>query len=174
MDATAPKREQAAPQDNPMLNTPGPEHDWLTCLIGSWTYHGNCMMGPDMPSETFTGRETVRSLGGLWTIAEGEGEMPGGGMAHTIQTLGYDPKSGRYVGSWVGSMMAHLWCYEGDRDGSTLTLESDGPRFDGNGTARYRDTIEIRSNDHRTLTSHVLDDQGNWMQIMSAEYHRTQ
>jgi Protein of unknown function (DUF1579) len=34
----------------------------------------------------------VRSLGGLWILAEGQGEMPGCGAATTVLTLGYDPQ----------------------------------------------------------------------------------
>ena len=51
-------------------------------------------MGPDQPPMKSTGVDVVRSLGGLWIIAEGEGEMPGGGTAKTIMTLGYDPRLG--------------------------------------------------------------------------------
>jgi len=55
----------------------------------------------------------VRSLGGLWILAEGRGEMPGGAPATMLMTLGYDPAKNRFVGTWVGSMMTHLWVYQG-------------------------------------------------------------
>ena len=38
-------------------------------------------MEPGKPSEKSQGTECVRTLGGLWILAEGEGEMPGGGAA---------------------------------------------------------------------------------------------
>lgn len=56
-----------------------------------------------------TQTESVRSLGGLWILAEGQSEMPGGGAATTMMTLGYDAQKQRYVGTWIGSMRTCLW-----------------------------------------------------------------
>src|SRR5215468_3888124 len=115
------------------------------------------MMGPDKPCENFKGVDSVRSLGGLWVLCEGRGEMPGGGTATTIMTLGYDPAKKRYVGTFIGSMMFNLWIYEGEMDpaGNKLTLDAEGPSFAGDGkTAKYKDAIEFKSDDHRVLTSH--------------------
>ena len=39
--------------------------------------------------------------------------MPGDGFGQTLMTLGFNPQTERYVGTWVGSMMAHLWVYDG-------------------------------------------------------------
>jgi hypothetical protein len=72
-------------------------------------------------------------------------------------------------------MMHNLWVYEGDLDpaGKALTLESEGPSFAGDGKmAKYRDVIEFQSQDHRTLTSHVLGEDGQWRQFMTALYRR--
>ena len=99
----------------------------------------------------------MRSIGGLWVQAEGRGEMPGGGDLVMVLTLGYDPKKKRYVGTWVGSMMANLWVYDGalDATGKVLTLETEGPDMTAEGkTAKYKDVIEFKSDDHRVLTSH--------------------
>jgi hypothetical protein len=38
--------------------------------------------------------------------------------------------------------------------------------------ARYRDAIELKSDDHRVLTSSVLGDNGEWQQFMTAAYRR--
>ena len=46
---------------------PQKEHQWLHKLVGKWTFEGECSMGPDQPPMKNTGKETVRSLGGLWT-----------------------------------------------------------------------------------------------------------
>jgi hypothetical protein len=39
--------------------------------------------------------------------------VPGGGLARMLMTLGYNPQTRRYTGTWVGSMMTHLWVYDG-------------------------------------------------------------
>ena len=57
---------------------PQAEHKWLQRMVGEWTYEHNCSMGPDQPPMKATGTETVRSVGGLWTMGEGRGEMPDG------------------------------------------------------------------------------------------------
>jgi hypothetical protein len=160
-----------------MHSEPQSEHHWLHKLIGEWSYEHEAAMAPGETPQKFRGRERVRTLGGLWVVCEGEGEMPGGGTANTIMTLGYDPAKGHYVGTWVGSMMNQLWIYRGELDpaGKVLTLESEGPSFAGDGTlAKYRDVIEFQSNDHRLFTSHVLGDDGQWRQFMSANYWRKQ
>jgi hypothetical protein len=158
-----------------MEATPQKEHQWLQRLVGEWTSEGEATMEPGKPPERFKGTETVRSLGGLWILAEGQGDMPGCGPATTLMTLGYDPRTKRYVGTFVGSMMTHLWVYEGTLDAGekVLTLNVDGPSMsDPNVLAKYRDVIRIESDDHRILTSHVHGDDGTWQQFMTAHYRR--
>ena len=154
---------------------PQKEHGWLQKLVGEWTIEAEASMAPGEPPAKSTGTERVRSLGGLWTVAEGEGEMPGGGPATSLMTLGYDPQKKRFVGTWVGSMMTHLWLYEGSLDAGekVLTLDCEGPSFSGDGTlSKYKDVIELKSDDHRVLTSHVQGEDGNWQSFMTAHYRR--
>lgn len=154
---------------------PQKEHEWLQKLVGEWTYESECSMEPGKPPEKFSGSETVRSIGGLWILCEGRGEMPGGGMATTLMTLGYDPQKKHYVGTWVGSMMTHLWIYNGslDADGKVLTLNAEGPNCMEEGKlAKYRDVIEVKNHDHRILTPHMLGDDGEWRPLMTAHYRR--
>ena len=158
-----------------MKAEPQKEHEWLQKIVGEWTFEGECIMGPDQPPMKSTGSESVRSIGGLWVMGEGQGETPDGGPATSIITLGYDPQKQRFVGTFVASMMTHLWSYEGalDADGKVLTLDTVGPTFSGNGTtAKYQDIIELRSDDHRVLRSRMQDEQGKWHEFMTAHYRR--
>lgn len=164
-------------QTTPMPAQPQKEHQWLQKLVGEWTYEIEAIMGPDQPPVKSTGTETVRSLGGLWILAEGQGEMPCGGSATTLMTLGYDPQKQGYVGTWVGSMMTYLWHYDGEMNAgeTVLTLNSDGPVMTGeNKLGKYKDVIEFKSDNHRVLTSHLLGEDGQWQQFMTAHYRRTQ
>jgi Protein of unknown function (DUF1579) len=153
---------------------PQKEHQWLDRFLGEWTYESECSMGPVQPPSKSKGFEVVRSLGGLWTIGEGEGEMPDGGTGKTLMTLGYDPQSDRYIGTFIGSMMTHLWIYNGSLDATekVLTLDTEGPNFSQSAMAKYKDIIEFVSDDHRVLTSQILGDDGNWLQFMTAHYRR--
>jgi hypothetical protein len=160
-------------QQTPTMQAePRQEHRWLHKLVGEWT----CEMGePDKPAETSTSTERVRSIGDLWIMAEGEVEMPGGGVAATFMTLGYDPRRQRYVGTWLGSMMTHLWVYQGELDAAerVLTLNAEGPSMEREGKlAQYQDIIEFKSDDHRVLTSRMLGDDGQWHHFMTAHYRR--
>jgi hypothetical protein len=155
---------------------PQKEHQWLQKLVGEWTSEGEAVMEPGKPAERFKGTETVRALGDLWILGEAEGDMPcEGGTARMLLTLGYDPQRGRFVGTWVGSMMTHLWVYEGTLDASqrVLTLETEGPSMAGPGKmAKYRDVIEVKSEDYRVLTSHQQGEDGTWKTFMTNHYRR--
>lgn len=156
---------------------PQKEHEWLQVFVGEWTHEADTAAEPGAScSSGAPWTETVRSLHGVWVVFEGQGEMPGGGAATTIMTLGYDPQKQRYVGTWIGSMMTHLWVYEGTLDptGKVLTLETEGPDFSGGSgkMAKYKDMIRLESNDHRVLTSHVQGEDGEWREFMTAHYRR--
>lgn len=164
-------REQTAG----MATGPQPEHRWLHRLVGEWTYEAEALMEPGSPLEKCSGSENVRSLGDLWILAEGEGQMPDGSLATMLMTLGYDTGRKRFVGTWIGSMMAHLWVYDGalDAGGTALTLDSEGPGMTGREKmTRFRDVIEFRSNNLRTLTSQMQAEDGSWLTVMTASYRR--
>lgn len=149
------------------------EHQWLTQLVGEWSCEMEASIAPGSPPEMHKSRERVRSLGGAWVLCEGE--MGSDGSHLTLMTLGYDPATGRFVGSFIGSMMTNQWIYEGELDesGNALVLSTRGPSPTGDGSmADYRDTIAIRGPDHRTLTSSFRAPDGEWHLFMTAEYRR--
>lgn len=149
------------------------EHLWLSRLVGDWSFEAECLMGPGQPPVKTTGSQTVRMLGGLWMIGEGEGECPDGSRAKSIITLGYDPEKQRFVGTFIASMMTHLWPYEGTLDGNVLTLDSEGPSFSGDGTTvKYQDIVELRDDDHWILRSRMPGEDGKWLEFMTAHYRR--
>jgi hypothetical protein len=154
---------------------PQPQHRWLQKLVGEWTFEVEAEMGPDKPVDKSKGTESVRAVGDLWILGEGRGEMPGGGSATMLITLGYDVERKRFVGTWIGSMMAHLWIYDGELDAAerVLTLNAEGPSMAGDGKmAKYQDIIEFKSPRHRTLTSRMRGQDGQWKHFMTAHYHR--
>ncbi|HOD67453.1 MAG TPA: DUF1579 domain-containing protein [candidate division Zixibacteria bacterium] len=157
-----------------MQTEPHPEHIWLQRFVGDWTIEIQAVMGPGEPPTTHTGRETVRSLGGLWIVAEGHGETPGGSF-DSILTLGFDPQRRRFVGSFIASVMTHFWIYEGalDAAGKVLTLDCEGPVFGAEGkTTRYQDVHTWVSENERTLTGKILGPDGQWQDMMTSRYRR--
>lgn len=161
-----------------MFAEPQEEHRWLQRLEGNWTYEAECAAGSGQ-IQKHGGVQRIRKLGELWIVGEAQGQMPGGGSATMMITLGYDPQKGSFVGSWVGSMMNFHWIYEGRLDAAkrVLALECDGPSFSEEGratgrTSRYRDAIEIHDNDYHTLTASVRGEDGSWTSFMTSHYRR--
>ncbi|KQV32509.1 hypothetical protein ASC97_02725 [Rhizobium sp. Root1203] len=145
------------------------EHAFLEDMVGVWEVTASGMTG----QEPWT--ETVRSLHGIWFVAEGSGQMPGGGEATTVLTLGYNAEKGKYVGSWIGSMMDYMWVYEGEvtGDGTTLSLYTTGPDFGDSGKlVDYREQIVFHDRDRRTFSSSARQADGSWKQFMEAHYTR--
>ena len=175
---TATEQRPPHPQETAMMNPePHAMHRWLQQLLGDWTCESLADMGPGEPPAHSRGTEQVRALGGLWVLCDGAGSMPGGGgEARMLMTLGYDPDQQAFVGTWVGSMMTHMWVYRGtlDADQKVLTLETEGPSFKADSaTMRYRDVITVVSANERTLTSFGQQPDGSWKQFMQAKYTRT-
>jgi hypothetical protein len=152
-----------------------PQHQWLAKLAGEWVYESECP-GESGAAEKMTGSELVRTLGGIWLLGEGRGQMPDGAPMTSLLTLGFDPDRQRFVGTWIGSMMTELWVYHNgwlDDAGRVLTMEAEGPTFDGSGKrATYRDILEIVDDGHRILTGNVLGEDGKWTCFMTSHYRR--
>jgi hypothetical protein len=151
------------------------EHKWLQQLVGEWTTESECQ-GPDGQPMKSKGIERVHMMGDLWVVCEGTADMPGGGQMTSLMIVGYDPAKKKFVGSWQASCMTHMFVYEGtlDAETNTLALESDGPDFmDPTKTARYRDSIVLKSSNERLLQSCVvLPGGGTTPVFMTATYRR--
>ena len=161
-------------QETPQFPQPTKEHQWLQQFVGEWETSAEGKMGPDQPVMTCKGTARSRMLGGFWLVSENENEMVGMKIL-AVQTIGYDPAKKKYIGTWVDSMLNHLWEYEGtvDESGKKLTLEAEGPNFLAAGkTAKYRDAYEFKSPDHIEYASSMLGEDGKWVQFMTGQLRR--
>lgn len=161
-------------QEPPKTPAPQKEHEWLQQFVGEWESEMEASIGPGQPPMKCKGTMNSRMLGGFWSISEMKSEMMGVPMA-SIQTLGYDVEKKKYIGTWVDSMMGHMWKYVGsvDKTGKTLTLEAEGPNFMQEGKiAKFRDAYEFKSKDHLVLTSSMQGEDGKWITFMTGNIHR--
>jgi Protein of unknown function (DUF1579) len=161
-------------QDLPPMTEPGKEHQWLKQFLGDWETDAEGSAGAG--HEAMKCQGTVRSefLGGLWLVSKSKIEASGISI-EAIQTIGYDPNKKRYIGTWVDSMMNHLWQYEGsvDETGKILTLEAEGPNFMAAGkSTKFRDIYEFKSPDHIVATSQMQGEDGKWITFMSGNSRR--
>jgi uncharacterized protein YndB with AHSA1/START domain len=160
----------------PGMTPPTELHGWLHRMLGEWRFETECAGPQGGPPMKNRGIERVRSLGGYWVVGESEGECPmGGGLARMVITMGYDVVAKRFRGSWVGSMMGHMFVYDGmlDLATSTLSLDTDGPSFTGQGTARYRDIVQLVSDSERLVTGHLVASDGSLTELMRSTFRRT-
>jgi len=150
------------------------EHEWLKQFAGSWDTKAEASFGPDQPPVECTGTMTSRMLGDIWVVSEVEGHVAGS-TVKGLQTIGYDPEKKKYVGTWVDSMMNHLWRYEGSVDdtGKKLTLNAEGPNpmLPGKMTM-YRDAYEFTSANEIIATSSMQTEDGTWVTFMTGKYTR--
>lgn len=150
---------------------PTEHHRFLDRLVGEWLFLTSTGMegyDPEDPLNRWT--ERIRSIGGLWVVAEAEGTM-GGDRAAMIMTLGYDPREGHYVGSWIGSMMDKFWVYKGwlEDHGQTLVLEAEGPSMeDPERTELYRDVIHFIDEDTRRFSGSIKKPGGSFHTFMTS------
>jgi hypothetical protein len=161
-------------QEAPPPEVPGEHHRWLQQLVGEWVVSSEATPGPGLEPVKGEAEESVRSIGGLWIVAQNRSEV-GGVPFEAVMTLGYEPAKEAFVGTWIDSVQPHLWTYLGTLDEAqkTLTLASTGPSFvDPLKSAEYRDVIEVTGPDRRTLSSSVKGDDGTWTTFLRAEYRR--
>jgi hypothetical protein len=168
--------QDAKPDSAPLppgLAAPAAEHAWLKQSVGEWETEGEVMVGPGATMKC-KGTETVRAVGEFWTIAESKTtvmEMP----MHGVFTLGYDPQTKKYVGTWVDSMTDYMWHYTGtvDATGKKLTLDTEGPNPAAPGTkAKFKEVLEITDKDHRVFTSSMQGDDGKWLTFVTIKSTR--
>jgi hypothetical protein len=146
---------------------PTEHHIFLNSLIGDWTFDSG------EGAERHHGTVRCRSLGGLWFVLDCDGHFSAGSW-QSQYSIGYDPAQAKYVASFFGSSMNDLWVLAGDRTpGSrSVVLHTEGPKFNGSGRTKYRDTFTLTDDDHWTLTSELIDDEGNWTQFMNIPHKR--
>ena len=150
------------------------QHEWLQQLVGEWSVSSEAIMEPGSDSTTWESKESIRSIGGLWIVAEGTADNDGQPFI-SLMTLGYDPNKEAFVGTWIDTIQTTMWSYVGHLDESkrVLTLEAEGPSFGDPGkTAKYRDQIELVGPEQKRTTSSVLAEDGNWTTFMTVEARR--
>ena len=129
----------------------------------------------------FGGVEVVRPFGDLWVVGEGKGTTPDGTAMDWVISLGFDPQrpmgetdpAGRFIGTFLASVMPGMFVYEGTKAGDVLTLDTEGPSMgDPSMLTAYRDVIEMMGDDLRVMTSHSQMADGSWFGFMKGEYRR--
>ena len=150
------------------------QHEWLQQLVGEWAVNCEMVAAPESEVIRWDSTESIRSIGGLWVVAEGSFDN-GGEPGTSLMTLGYDSNKDSFVGTWIDTMQTTLWAYYGELDESkrVLSLYAEGPDLsDPSKTAKYRDQIELIGPDEKKMTSSMFGDDGNWTPLMTMHGRR--
>lgn len=159
----------------PEMPRPAAEHEWLERFVGEWESDVRVYMDPDAPPMEVTVNESFRSIGGFWVVGDMRGQMDGMPPFEGVYTIGYDPEGGKYIGTWIESTTGNLRTYEGtlEDDGRVLIMETEGPCPMRPGEiTEFRERTEFRTDDHRVITSSILDENGEWVTNVRIESRR--
>jgi hypothetical protein len=106
---------------------PGPEHERLKKLEGTWST--TLKSGEKESKGTMTYK---MELGGLWLVGTLKSDL--GGQKFSGKSLDtYDAKKKKYIGYWFDSMSTTPMAMEGtyDKEKKAMTMIGEGPGMDG-------------------------------------------
>ena len=118
---------------------PGPEHDRLKEMVGTW----DAIM--DMGGQKSKATATYKPIcSGMWIASDFESEL--GGVPFQGHGMdGYDQLKKKFVGHWFDSMTSSPMAFEGDFDADhkVLTMTGTAPGPDGK-PQKFRSTTEMK------------------------------
>jgi hypothetical protein len=153
-------RAQEAPK-------PGPEHEFLRKLEGTWD--ATVKFGEGESKGTMTYR---MEMSGLWLV----GDFQGSFFGQKFEGRGldsYDVNKKKYVGVWVDSMTTAPMLSEGtyDKDKKTMTMTGEGPGMDGK-LMKMKMVTEYKDNDNIVFTMSGPGKDGKDQTMMVITYKR--
>jgi hypothetical protein len=151
---------------------PSAEHQRLTAQAGVWDARIQ-MLGEDGKMAESKGASHVKAgPGGLWVIDDFEADMMGAPFAGH-GTTGFDPATGKHVGTWIDSWSATVMHLEGscDASGKVLTMTGMAPGPDGKPVRHTMVTTE-KDDGSRVFEMSVPGPDGKPMVMMTIVYTR--
>jgi hypothetical protein len=164
-------------QDGPPIPKPTAEHERLAKDAGTWDATiKSWTQGPGSEPSVSRGVEVAKVMpGGLWLLSSFEGKV-GDLEFHGAGQTGYDPKKGKYVGTWVDSMASEIMVMEGGYDSKNHTLimsargtdPASGKPYDARMTNRYE------GDDTRVFTMEMKSEEtkGEYIKLLEITYKR--
>lgn len=159
-------------QEPPIPPKPGPEHEVLKEMEGTWDA---VMKMPGAPegAPASKGTHTYKmECGGLWLTGKFDGDF-GGAKFEGRGIDGYDIAKKKYTAIWVDSMGTPPLILEGTYDSrtKTMTMLGDHPGPDGK-LAKFKTKSVTKDKDHHTFTMYLIGEDKKEQEMMSIEYTR--
>lgn len=156
-----------------MGQQPTPEHQRLEEHAGTWKVDCAFYMDPAQPPMRVEATETIELFGPFWTSSRFQADMFGAPFEGRA-TLGFDPKKGKYVSTWVDTMSPQLFVFEGEFDEAGKVLEMSGEAWDMSMSYRtkYRTREEHKGPDERVFEMFMALQDGNEIKLFTHVYKR--
>jgi len=159
-------------QEAPPAPKPGPEHDVLKAMEGTWDTVMTMAGAPkDAPASKGTSVSKME-VGGVWLTSKFEGDFAGAKFeGRGID--GYDQTKKKYTAMWVDSMTTTPLILEGtyDAKAKALTMIGDFSGPDGK-PAKFKIKSVIKDKDHHTSTMSMIGEDKMEQEMFSIEYTR--
>jgi len=146
---------------------PGPEHDRLKQLVGTWE---TTLKAGDEESK---GTATYKmELGGLWLVEEFKGQFGGAPFLGKGMST-YDAAKKKYVLFWFDSVSTSTLIAEGDydKDTKTQTLAGEIPAPDGK-KQKVTLTTKMTDDDNMVFTMKGPGPDGKEIEVIKVTYRR--
>ena len=149
----------------PGMPQPSPEHGYFKKMVGTW----DCTMKMGPQESKATAR--YRMIGGFWLVGNFNGDIQGMKF-EGHETMGWDPKKKKYVGTWMDSMSPYGMNMESELDSSKKTMTATGDAMNMEGKmAKFKMVSEWKNDDEMTMT--MYEEKGGKMeQQFSIDYKR--
>lgn len=173
-DATAPSEADLAKMMEAYAQAaaPGPEHQKLEVLAGSWDAVVKTFEKPDAPVEKKGSSECRMILGGRFFQEEFKGEMQGQPFAG-MGVYGYDKAAQKYFCLWVDTMSTQYLALQGksSNDGKSFTYKGQLKDPVTKQACEFRSKVLIADADHHHMEMYQVD-KGAETKMMEIHYTR--
>jgi len=159
-------------QEAPPAPKPGPEHEVLKAMEGSWDTVMT-MAGAPKDAPASKGKSVSKmEIGGLWMTTKFEGDFAGAKFEGR-GVDGYDQTKKKYTAYWVDSMTTSPLILEGNYDSRTKTMTMIGDFSGPDGKpAKFKIKSVIKDKDHHTSTMSMIGEDKMEQEMFSIEYTR--
>ncbi len=155
-------------------STPGPEHERLAELVGSYTVAGRFWAEPGADPVTATHSSAMRmALGDRYLIEELDGELWGDEF-HGMGITGYDNVDEKYVTVWIDNMSTGIFVLSGNYDRGADAIVMQGQYTDPvTGAQRSVKSVDrIAEGGERVYEHYEITDDGSEFRVMQLTYRR--
>ena len=158
-------------QATPTMPQPTAEHRLLKDHAGTWKVACQFYMDPSQPPMEVEATERIDMIGEFWTVSRYESNMMGAPFSGSA-TMGYEPSSGKFVSTWVDSMMPVLCTFSGKQKGDTIHMEGSFLSCMTNTVLEHRTTEKHISKNERIFEMFCTMPDGTEIKMMTNHYKR--